>query len=311
MKKCNLIFGLALTAMAYSTFVGATSAVESVPPVMRAEETVKDAAGRVFQTDGWIPAGPSIYPQLKADPRQPSFAIGFRWYDQALGSNVGMANLGGVIPFWRGSDVAIFDRLECCVSGAAWAVFDMRANNLDLLNSDWYGGIPINAEIGDYKFRLRLYHISSHLGDEYLQRPGALEGRKNPSFEAVDLSVYTPCCFDDFYLYGSIGHIIHSDSTFPLQHLYFEAGTEYYVKPWAFQAGGMKAVPYAAIHSRFFEVFSFEPTYNAALGISWSNANQVSPEITTSLEYFRGFSNEGQFARRRSDYVCLRLTYLP
>lgn len=309
MRKYKLVFALALSAMACS-LIGASQPVESAQPTAMTNEKAKDA-NEAFQTDGWIPRGPSLYPQLKADPRQPAFSAGFRWYDQPLGSNIGMANMGGVIPFWRGSDVWVFDRLEACVHGAAWAVFDMKSKSMDLLNSDWSGGFPINATIGDYKFRFRLYHISSHLGDEYMLRPGVSEGRKNPSFEAVDISAYAPVYFDNFYLYGSAGHIIHSDSTFPLQHLYFVAGAEYYAQQWAFNAGGLHGVPYAAIHSNFWEVFSFRPTYNAAIGITWNNQHHKDPQFSTSLEYFKGHSAEGQFGNTQSDYICLRVTYIP
>lgn len=307
MKKRDRLLGLAFSAVLCLQGLSAELA-QPVPPVLAENQVVP---ADVLQTDGWIPAGPSLYPQLKADPRQPCFGVGYRWYDQALGSNTGMANLGGIIPIWRGSDVWRFDRIEIGLSGATWAVFDMKATSMDLINSDWYGAIPIQAEIGQTRLRLRVYHISSHLGDEYLQRQNTLATRKNPSYEAVDLAAYTPVYEDKLYAYGTIGHVIHSDSSYPLQHLYFEAGAEYYLRDMTFNCCSLSALPYAAVHGRFWEVNSFSPTYNAALGLAWSDKKLNRPQMATSLEYFKGDSVEGQFSRDHSDYVCIRLTYIP
>lgn len=258
---------------------------------------------------GWLPNQIPIFPQLKADPRQPRFSIGYRWHDNAINSCLAAANMGGDIPLWRSLDLWGFDQLQIGLQGAVWALFDMNSHGLDLINSDWYAGLPIYASKGEWKMRLRAYHISSHLGDEYIMR-NHLTSRKNPSYEVLDYTAYHPV-LPHLNLYGTIGRVMHSHSSYPIHPMYFEFGSEYFWGDLSFSWLPLKAQPYAAIHVRCWELHGFEPSYNAVLGLAWSDKKNPVHHFNTSLEYYRGHSLEGEFGKRRADYMSVQLTYAP
>lgn len=63
--------------------------------------------------------------------------------------------------------------------------FDLGADSFDLINTDYIVGFPLTFRHNRHSARLRLYHQSSHLGDEYLinNQPE----RVNFSFESLEL----------------------------------------------------------------------------------------------------------------------------
>ena len=56
---------------------------------------------------------------------------------------------------------------------------------MDLINSDYQLGFPVTPREGPFSARIRLYHQSSHLGDEFLLNNPQVT-RVNYSFEEAD-----------------------------------------------------------------------------------------------------------------------------
>ena len=71
------------------------------------------------------------------------------------------------------------------LTGAIFAQFNLDTPSFDLINADYIIALPLTHRLRGFSTRLRLYHQSSHLGDEFLlaNEPE----RENLSFEAVDL----------------------------------------------------------------------------------------------------------------------------
>jgi hypothetical protein len=72
------------------------------------------------------------------------------------------------------------------VIGSIFAQFDLGADSNDLINADYLIGIPLTFRRRGFSARFKLYHQSSHLGDEYLLRADEIE-RENLSFESVEV----------------------------------------------------------------------------------------------------------------------------
>lgn len=86
---------------------------------------------------------------------------------------------------WAGKRVG--DGVQLSLSATVFAQFDLGATSYDLLNSDFVIGLPITIRHGAFSMRLRPYHQSSHLGDEYLLRePSNRHDRVNLSFESME-----------------------------------------------------------------------------------------------------------------------------
>src|SRR2546425_13212929 len=63
----------------------------------------------------------------------------------------------------------------------------MQSATNDLINTDYLVGLPLTYRHGSWATRFRLYHQSSHLGDEYLLHTNAQ--RVDLTFEAAELLV--------------------------------------------------------------------------------------------------------------------------
>lgn len=262
----------------------------------------------------WFPSETKLFPLLKADPRQVRMSAGVRAYDHTFNTQVASANFGGDVSVIKRGKLGPFDEWQLGIQGGVWGIFDFRSRSFDFLNSDWYGGIPLYARSGDVSWRFRFYHISSHLGDEWLVEHGT-EGRVNPSMECFDVTAYLPLFKERFdnklFGYGSLGLVLASDKTFPRQHLYCNAGVEYYFDNHLFPSSGLKMMPYIAANVSSWEINHYAAGKNLALGLSWADENSSMYKLHTQLEYYSGHTHDGQFGLSSSKYVIFQIIYEP
>jgi hypothetical protein len=142
--------------------------------------------------------GPVLFPQDQifcptiADPKEPrsfiSFLRGtFRSLDDPSGEGTSIASVGlgdsfGLVR-WGGPNAG--EGVQLDVVGSIFAQFDLGAPSNDLINADYIVGLPLTFRRRGFSARVRVYHQSSHLGDEYLLSGEDIE-RENLSFESVE-----------------------------------------------------------------------------------------------------------------------------
>jgi hypothetical protein len=144
----------------------------------------KEAAASGEHLPVFLPANPLFQPLL-ADPRWPHFSASFQRYldDQQL-RNVASTNFGesfGIYRFrgpWNST-------MELGIQAGVFAIFDLDSESFDLINADYLVGIPFTIKKGSFSNLTRIYHQSSHLGDEFLLR-GRADERINLSYEGVN-----------------------------------------------------------------------------------------------------------------------------
>ena len=56
------------------------------------------------------------------------------------------------------------------LQGSVYGRFQMEEASRDLITSDWMFAIPFVLHRGEHWLRIRLLHVSSHVGDEYIER---------------------------------------------------------------------------------------------------------------------------------------------
>lgn len=76
--------------------------------------------------------------------------------------------------------------LQISGSGGIFIQFDLLAESFDMLNADFIIGVPITFSKGPFSGRFRVYHQSSHLGDELLLRNPPVR-RLNYSYESIEM----------------------------------------------------------------------------------------------------------------------------
>ena len=159
----------------------AGSAERSTPGRCAAGITEEEARGYVP-----LPRG-DVFCPLMADPKGlRSFVSYLRGDADEFATDVasvGISDAFGLVRF-GGDDAG--NGVQISLSGGVFAQFDLGTNSQDLINADYVIGLPISARLGGFSARLRPYHQSSHLGDEFLLRANHPE-RENLSFEALEL----------------------------------------------------------------------------------------------------------------------------
>lgn len=125
---------------------------------------------------------PAVFRPLLADPQEPRFFATYLWSrSPPLGSRLGSVGLGQTIGLVRGRD------WQFAIAAGVFSEFNMSSSTTDLLNTDYIVGLPLTYRRGSWATRLRVYHQSSHLGDEYMLHTHAQ--RIDLTFEAVELLV--------------------------------------------------------------------------------------------------------------------------
>jgi hypothetical protein len=137
-----------------------------------------------------FPPGQLFYAPM-ASPKEPRthvsyFRLNIPGDSISIGS-VGFGDSFGLVrrPGW-GKD----DAWQLSISGAVLAQFNMSVASMDLINADYIIGFPLSYRNGAWSMRARIFHQSSHLGDEFLlqpQDPSLKATRINLSFETIEL----------------------------------------------------------------------------------------------------------------------------
>lgn len=262
------------------------------------------------KTGVWLPEDPVLFKPFVADPRQIDYSVGWRFNDNALVKNVIDVSFGDIITFYRWIDIGpCHGQLDISLEGGVWAVFDPLHYSSPLMNADYFVGIPITYAFGPWAFRLRGYHISSHIGDEFLlNHPHFC--RKNPSAEYIDFftSYYLR---EDIRLYGGIGVVAKMDESFPIGRFYAACGAELHLSNLGFidVADQVYGRPYYGMHFHFQTKHDRHIDQTYVLGYEWGKLCGLQRVFRAFIEYHDGYSWEGQFFNTPTNYFSVRLSY--
>jgi len=282
-----------------------------VPPE---DEEIREKYVRRPQVSGvWFPQMTVLFQPLIADPRQVNYTLGYRAGDHVIGvKTIGIA-LGDDFPIYRWLIVWGHGDLQVGIEAGIWSVFNLDPSpnpdgGTELVNTDFYCGLPLTYAINQWSFRFRLYHISSHLGDEYMVNHPFVK-RLNPSIEATDF--YTSYqATDGIRVYVGPGVILHSDNSFPEKPpLYIQYGTEVRFFKTKFLSQRLFGTFFLALHLRNYQWldWNFDGTYR--LGYEFSKLAGVGRKLRVYAGFHHGYSLEGQFQHQRTHYFEFNFSY--
>jgi len=260
----------------------------------------------------WFPQMTELFQPLIGSPRVISYTIGYRSGDEVCGNKCVDVSLGDDFPIYRWLDVLGHGDLQIGIEAGIWSVFNMDphpdlAGGTELVNTDFYGGIPITYARNKWSFRLRGYHMSSHLGDEFMVNHPGFQ-RLNPSMEAIDFFVSYQAR-EAIRLYVGPGAIVHSDPSFPWKPMYIEYGTEVRFLGTKFVKQRLYGTLYLTLHFRNMQEldWNFDGTYRG--GYEFSKLQGIGRKFRFYVEYHHGYSYEGQFSKLRDHYMQYNLSY--
>jgi Protein of unknown function (DUF1207) len=260
----------------------------------------------------WLPEDCPLFRPFVADPRQVCLSAGWRFNDQALVKNVIDVSYGDNLPIYRWLNIGIgpfCGELQFEVEGALWAVFDPLHDSSPLVNADYYIGFPLTYAFDNWAFRLRGFHISSHLGDEFLlDHPGF--PRRNPSAEYLDFFVSNQFT-EEIRLYAGVGGVLAEDESFTIGRFYTEAGLELRLQRWGFidYYQQLYGRPFYGMHFRWNKEIKHHLDMTYVLGYEFGKMTGLCHRLRIFAEYHDGYSVEGQFQHIATNYLSFRLTY--
>jgi hypothetical protein len=260
----------------------------------------------------WFPQMTELFQPIIGSPRVISYTVGYRSGDDVIGKKCVDISLGDDFPIYRWLDVLWHGDLQIGIEAGVWTVFNMDphpdiAGGTELVNTDFYGGIPITYARNKWSFRLRGYHISGHLGDEFLiNHPGFY--RVNPSIEAVDFFASYQAK-EAIRLYVGPGAIVSSDDSYTWKPFYIEYGTEVRFLGTKFIKQRLYGTLYLTLHFRNMQElnWNFDGTYRG--GYEFSKLAGIGRKFRFYVEYHHGYSYEGQFAKYRDHYMQYNISY--
>lgn len=264
--------------------------------------------GAVMAADE-LPTEPRVLPRqplfdpLIADPRWPHFAAALHDYGGDSGlENVGSVGLGNGFSFYQ--EPGLGGAWGVGLQAAVFAIFDLDAESKDLINADYWVGLPVAWRAGPWSAIVRLYHQSSHLGDEYLLRdPTARRDRLNLSYEAVDVRVARSFWEGVVRLYGGGGMLLHREPE-DLDRFMAQAGVELR-SPWTIANGHLR--PIAALDLQGTQESGWEVDKSVRVGVQLEGRDSDSYRLQLTLEYYQGRNPNGQFYSREVEFWGLGL----
>lgn len=213
--------------------------------------------------------------------------------------------IGDRFPLGRWSGKRPGDGVQLSLSASVFAQFDLGAASYDLLNADYVIGIPLTMRRGRTSMRLRLYHQSSHLGDEYLLRePAARRDRENLSFESAE-GIFS---YDagPLRLYGGGEYLLNREPA-DLERMVAHGGAEFrpmlFVIPFG-RLGGFRFL--AATDVKTSKEHDWKPSVSARAGLEYDRGRGTDPagrRWGIFGEFYDGPSPYGQFFREHVRYA--------
>jgi hypothetical protein len=229
-----------------------------------------------------LPTG-LIYRSYLAGVKEPRLGFtfdnieNFGWvWDITLGGRVGLFRYGPEDPVRP-------QGFEIDVEGAGMPRLNME-HDQDLIAADFRAGLPITYGIGNWQTKFAYYHLSSHLGDEYMIQ--------NPTFRRVNYSRDCLVLGESYYVtpnlrvYAEAGWAFYSDVGEPWE---FQGGVEY--SPLVFN--GLRGSPFAAFNAQSRQEQNFSGNIVAQAGWQWRGKGR-GQLFRVGVQYYNGESNQFQ-----------------
>jgi hypothetical protein len=186
---------------------------------------------------------------------------------------------------------------ELQIEGASMLRLNLD-ENWDLEAVDFRFGVPLVFGRDRSQWKFSYYHLSSHMGDEFAIREGALGSRINFSRDVLVLG--------------------YSFFPNPAWRLYSEAGWAFYADegtdPWEFQFGvdyaqpgftGARGTPFFAVNGHLREEHDFGG--NLVVQAGWLWRGYSGKVLRTGLHYFNGKSDQFTFPDEFEQQIGLGL----
>jgi hypothetical protein len=243
-----------------------------------------------------------IYRSYLAGAKESRLGTQIVWDNDDLNPNTFLweATLGGRVGLLRfGSVDGLYPQgFQLDVEGSAQVRLDIL-EDVDVRSVDFRGGIPLTYGFGRWQAKLAYYHLSSHLGDEFvIKNPGY--NRLNFARDAIALGLAYNVT-DDLRVYGEVAWAFYDIVS----------------KPWETQFGfdfaparptGFAGAPYVAANVHLREELDFSGNFAAQAGWAW-RSDRGRKLLRLGVTYYNGLSSQNSFYHRHEQQIGIGAFY--
>src|SRR5262245_33755442 len=222
-----------------------------------------------------------------ADPTEPRVHISRLEVERDNGSrfSAGVVGIGVDFGLLRRHGDRPDDGWQLSIFGSIDSLFNLDLPGDALVNTDYRVGFPLTWRNGAVSTRARLYHQSSHLGDELILG-GNAPRRIDLSFEAVDLLVAWE--LNGLRFYGGGSYVVHSSADLYKTSGGVHAGLDYVSRPALF---GQRLT--AGVDAKWLEAADWRSGISTKAGVMFGRHTLEKRGITLLVEYYDGFAPFG------------------
>ncbi len=245
-----------------------------------------------------------LFDPLLADPRWPNFSGAYHYYiDNDELQKVFAASVGDIIPMYT-DDVpfAFGGKWQAGGEASAFVIHDLATPSWDQVNADYWFGIMMAYRKDSLSGLFRIFHQSSHIGDEYLLHNSVK--RENYSYEASGLLV-SKYIRRWLRIYGG-GEYRFSRSPKDLKAWALQYGLEL-ESPATYLQGTFRPVAAADVKHKEDNDWSGEVSVKA--GVLVENNMLIRHKFRLMLGYFNGHSPNGQFYKQSEQVTSIGFYY--
>ncbi|MBR2694693.1 MAG: DUF1207 domain-containing protein [Thermoguttaceae bacterium] len=210
-------------------------------------------------------------------------------------------SLGGRVPLFRfgTSNLPQPEGFQIDMEGAALLRLDFERNR-NLASTDYRAGLPITYGTKFWQLKTGYYHVSSHLGDNYLldRFQKKVHYVRDEIFLGIALKPVS-----SVRLYGEAGWAFNAGETTSPWELQF--GVEF--SPQYSNERMWRGSPFAAVHGHLFQELDFGGYVNSQIGWQWRRPDNGLFRL--GAEFYCGCDDQYQFHYAHQKKIGLGLWY--
>ncbi len=255
-----------------------------------------------------LPSGERLFKTLYLDPNESQAfgAINAYWERDTFRNQtympLGFGFYKGLVRWNKKRPV------ELGFDASAQAQFEWNPTNTistrNILNSEFKISLLLSTKFSEVQsLRLRFYHVSSHLGDDYLIQNQFNSYFPNPNnYEQLDITWY----FDHPLLgyYVGMGAVVRPETI--RKRLSFQGGS-YFDKP--ISAGKLPLGFIAGVDMKMLQEDNFNPRLKTAIGLRMGQSNDTL--IRLVIEFYRGNLPYSPYEYKRVQWLGLGIYFSP
>jgi hypothetical protein len=242
---------------------------------------------------GLLAREPRAFPALEADPREVQLELRAMW---PVGQSVqGEVILGEYLSLYKWRLPWQDAYIQWMAGGAVFSRFNLVEDTKDLKVSDYSANMPVDLRAGRWAMRLMPFHVSSHLGDDFIAATGRLP-RKYSVDSIKMLASFEPT--PAWRIYGGYQYIMRVVHEGYGRNV-LQGGLEWH-SPWGYRRERLQL--YAAGDFQAWERTGWNPMLNIQSGLRVRRDAESRRSMSIFLEFGSGSRQHGQFYQEKETH---------